>query len=51
MLDVQKVPAAKAVGNVVSQEIKKTVNLFYNNSNFISGQYLSYQKNNIIKKK
>ncbi|MDR1169921.1 MAG: hypothetical protein LBK97_03705, partial [Prevotellaceae bacterium] len=28
----QKVPSAKADGNILSQEIKKTVNLFHNNS-------------------
>jgi hypothetical protein len=32
MQDVQKVPSAKADGNILSQEIKKTVNLFHNNS-------------------
>jgi hypothetical protein len=31
MQDVQKVPSAKADGNILSQEIKKTVNLFHNN--------------------
>jgi hypothetical protein len=32
MQDVQKVPSAKADGNILSQEITKTVNLFHNNS-------------------
>jgi hypothetical protein len=32
MQDVQKVPSAKADGNILSQKIKKTVNLFHNNS-------------------